>query len=893
MVVRKSLKLITYNARGIKGKIIEFYDYLIENNIDIAFVQESHLKTNDKLRNHSKFIVLRLDRDDGRNGGGVMTVIRRGLAYKHLVIPPTQVIESLSVEIKLSGRSVQLINCYYPGGSSINQFRHDLALLTNTFTSYLLIGDFNARHTLWGCSRSNAAGNSLYEYMQLHDIQILFSPSVTHVPADPNKTPSTIDIGVTDGNILFSDFSTDEDFNISDHYPVHFTIGEDADTYNPISTYKDYERADWKSFRESLNGNVRIPVNGIDFFYDQNQINNSICFLTEVILEAEGVAVPRKQRKFDDVKADLLLSSLYGQRRALKRRYGRSHDPLLRQEIQLVSTQIEIREQELINHRFNRVINKIEREDPMHKKMFKLARCLKRKTCQIPTLKVDGRKIIDNSEKAEELANVAANAHKLTHSPLPRTAFERNVHRAITRLEEQPPVVSADNLFSVRDVRRAIACLKIGKAPGLDQITNTLIKRLPNKVVVYLTYLFNGCVKNGYFPRSWKIAKILCFKKPNKNPNDPKHYRPISLLSAIGKLYERLILMRLENHVEDENIINNEQFGFRRGHSCTHQVLRMTNCVKRAWRAKRSTAIVTLDIERAFDTVWHEGLIFKLINHNTPQYLCKIIKSFLDDRRFEVHVESSRSRVHQVVAGVPQGSLLSPLLYSIYTSDIPTPAGCELGQYADDTAVATIGLKPTTMIRRLNGGLQRISRYFQKWRIKINPTKTEAIFLTRRGLNRYKPNENIKLNGDDIQWCDTVRYLGVHIDKRLTYKSHIDKSIERNELSIRTLYSLIGRNSKLSLGNKLLIFKQIFRPGLTFAAPVINQCAATHRKRLQTAQNKVLKIILKVPTRTSTAEIHDICKVEMVNQFIQRLTESFIARTATSNNPEVEQLYAQ
>lgn len=195
------------------------------------------------------------------------------------------------------------------------------------------------------------------------------------------------------------------------------------------------------------------------------------------------------------------------------------------------------------------------------------------------------------------------------------------------------------------------------------------------------------------------------------------------------------------------------------------------------------------------------------------------------------------------------------------------------------------------MIKNLDKGLVGLDKYFRKWRVRINPTKTEAIFCTRRRVARYLPSRPVRLNGANVDWKNSVRYLGVHIDRGLTFKSHVDKAVEKNELMIKVLYPLIGRDSKLSLKNKILVFKQIYRPSLSFAAPVISQCATTHKKRLQVAQNKVIKIILGVPTRTPTDEIHDTCKLERINDFMKRLTDNFVLRTRCSTNPEMTNLF--
>lgn len=285
------------------------------------------------------------------------------------------------------------------------------------------------------------------------------------------------------------------------------------------------------------------------------------------------------------------------------------------------------------------------------------------------------------------------------------------------------------------------------------------------------------------------------------------------------------------------------------------------------------------------------GLVAKMMDLNFPKYLCKLVKSFLTQRSFFVKVGSSISSNFQIVAGVPQGSAISPFLYSVYTCDITVPRDCDLGQYADDTALTTIGLKAGAMVNRLEAGLRKLDRYFHKWRIKINPAKTEAIFFTKRRKDHFLPSRKISLHGTLIDWKDSVRYLGIFLDKRLTMKTHINELIKKSETLIKTLYSLIGRGSRLRASNKLLLFKQIFRPTLTFGTSHISRSAKTHRKKLQTAQNKILKIMLQLPMRTATVEVHEVAGVETIDTFVNRLSTAFEARSRYVCNPEVERLF--
>lgn len=178
--------------------------------------------------------------------------------------------------------------------------------------------------------------------------------------------------------------------------------------------------------------------------------------------------------------------------------------------------------------------------------------------------------------------------------------------------------------------------MKSFKAPGLDKIQNILLKKLPHKAIVQITKILNGCIKISYFPSTFKIAKVVPIPKRGKDLKLPSSYRPISLLSCLGKLLEKVIHIRLNKFAITNDIIAKEQFGFRPQHSTTHQIKRVINHVQSNKIKRKSTGLILLDIEKAFDSVWHNGLIYKLHLYGVPTHLLKLIKSFVTDRLFLV-----------------------------------------------------------------------------------------------------------------------------------------------------------------------------------------------------------------------------------------------------------------
>ncbi|KAJ4451846.1 hypothetical protein ANN_03324 [Periplaneta americana] len=236
-------------------------------------------------------------------------------------------------------------------------------------------------------------------------------------------------------------------------------------------------------------------------------------------------------------------------------------------------------------------------------------------------------------------------------------------------------------------------------------------------------------IRLSYFPSTWKHANIVMIPKPNKIRTDPFNYRPISLLPLFSKLFERLLLPRLLTHLE--SLLPNTQFGFRKMHSCPQQLHRIIDIILDTYEKKQICLGLFLDTEKAFDEVWHNGLLFKLKNH-LPDTYYRLIQSFLRRRTYSVIYEGVQSQIRYISADVPQGSILAPFLYLIYTHDIPTPKSDSLtvAQFADDIAVLSKGDTGEQVTTNLQNILQEIEKWNKKWRTVMNTNKSSIVTFT-------------------------------------------------------------------------------------------------------------------------------------------------------------------
>ena len=408
------------------------------------------------------------------------------------------------------------------------------------------------------------------------------------------------------------------------------------------------------------------------------------------------------------------------------------------------------------------------------------------------------------------------------------------------------------------------------------------MKELPRSSIATLAAIYNSALRIGYYPKSWKQAIVLPISKPGKNPKEVTSYRPISLLSSLSKVFEKLIQKRLTKYLLEIRALPDEQFGFRQNYCTTHQLIRLVEQIANGFHNKQHTIGLFLDVEKAFDKVWHTGLLFKLKHLGVPFYLQDIINSFISDRTYRVKVNSALSQTRTIRAGVPQGSALSPLLFNVYFSDIPKLGDSNLALFADDTAIYTTHADINVAKDNIEADVSCFLKWAHQWRIKINPTKTQAKIFT---LCKPKFPRPLVVNNTIIPWLasDTpVKYLGVNIDSRLTWKKHIEVITSATYAKISKLYPLINFRSALNLECAMLIFKSIIRPSLTYACPVWNNTANSNIEKLQKIQNKFLRKCAKAPWFISNSQIQRELQIEPLIEHIRKNCDKFFTLLPSS-----------
>ena len=283
-----------------------------------------------------------------------------------------------------------------------------------------------------------------------------------------------------------------------------------------------------------------------------------------------------------------------------------------------------------------------------------------------------------------------------------------------------------------------------------------------------------------------------------------------------------------------------------------------------------------MDTEKAFDKVWHPGLLSKLKPH-IPDTYYRLTLSYLSQRTFSVGCGDAVSRSKAIRAGVPQGSVLGPFLYLLYVSDFPAPLGITVAQFADDVAALCSSHSCEEAGNNIQRFLDEVGPWCNKWRISMNSTKSSLVTFTYLRNVTVPP---IRLNGIAIPNSDRVRYLGLILDSRLTWAHHIQSLVSRCRNRIHQLKPLMKDQSPLPLHTKLLLYTMLIRPIWQYACGIWGSAAKTHVQRIQTIQNRVLRLTTGAPwfVRNSAlhADVNFATVSEVIKESYERLHSSMV-----------------
>ena len=329
-------------------------------------------------------------------------------------------------------------------------------------------------------------------------------------------------------------------------------------------------------------------------------------------------------------------------------------------------------------------------------------------------------------------------------------------------------------------VLKVIKKLSSFKATGLDGLSTKILKIASPMVSQSLTFLFNIIIATGNFPTEWKKARVSPLFKAGTR-NELENYRPISVLPVISKVFERILYDQLYSYISTHNLLTNKQFGFRRLHSTMTALLGSTNSWQLNMDRGLFNIVVFVDLKKAFDTVDHEILIQKLELYGLSNASLGLMQSYLSERKQSCVIQNNRSKERLVTCGVPQGSILGPLLFLLYINDLPNCLETSTPTlFADDTNITISGTNAADVENKANLEMARIHDWLLANKLHLNVAKTEFMLVgTRQRLSNLDAIPALKIGEKDIKRVSNSKTLGVVVDENLSWDDHINYIIKK------------------------------------------------------------------------------------------------------------------
>ena len=850
----------------------ELSNYYQKENPDVILLNSTGVYGTDRVKIYGYNVHERNKYQEPHSG--IAIAVRKGISHQLLDDFDEDV---LAIKLNTSRGDIIIATTYLPFRRDVFP-RPDLMKIIRKPMPVYIFADFNARHATFGHNNSNDFGVMLDGMVSRRLLRFLGPDFPTFFN---RNTASKPDLLLSNSYAHLNYALQRGDLTSSDHWPVKLTLSTKPITINTPPTF-DIRNADWIGFKDSLRQEVGGFDVDADVRKDKAYIDNKLTRWFDVIHQAKERSVPTKQRRTlpHPLESDELKLIQWQFDNITRRAEVLGWTPQLlslSKNLQGRITQECIR---LFDANWKSLIDGIEvdRKDPA-KFWFKVKRLLGGGGEQAAYIMNGNVKLYSDESKEEVFREKWSVIFSITPEENRNfnVANDRRVNEYIdTHREEIIPYELVDlsrlnpdspltRPVTVQQVKNIVRSFK-NKAPGISTVNKVVLQQLPTEMLEIYTEVTNEYLSMGYFPDLYKLGLIRFTGKPGKNHTLVENYRPISLLEVPGKIFERILHTRLLKHLQDNNLINNNQYGFTKGKGTQTALAKLYEIIAISQKRRHLCNVVSRDISKAFDKVWHNGLKYKMLHGNFPDIMLRVFCSFIDNRRAKIKIGNFIGPEFLLQSGVPQGAILSPTLFNFYTFDMPAPSPyCYQIIFADDHTQVIIhpGYRGRIILaNRTSREVQRMSDYESEWKIASNPGKFQLLSISKTAP------APVTVDGRIVPFRHTIKILGLELNVR-GFTSHFQTRVGLAKSHLNKL----KRFRNCSPPTKLYLYKALVLSRMEYPTIILAILCKTKMNKLQAVQNTALRRVFgQIPPYYTTCEdLHKLVNLETINCRLHRL----------------------
>lgn len=862
------MNIIQYNIRGLENNRTDINTLYNLYRPSLFCIQETHIKDNHAPTFQNYNII---HNQNSKATQGVAFLIKNNIKYSQIQLNTE--LQAIAITINIPFKT-NICNIYVHPNRRVSESELQ-DLIEQIPMPRIILGDFNAHNRLWGSSYHNQRGQVLETILSNNDLICINKDKFTYYhPSSGTKT--NIDLTICNLSIESKVTWKVLEQLQSDHSPILLsTMPPHLGAQNPNINI-NYSSLNWDLFLKQLEPQIHNHPT-----LTKDRINSITSHIVDA-LKAVQVPISNKVRKRIPWWSPSL-SILRREKKKAFRRFFNSPTDTNREAFNQKKREFrnEIKEQKKLN--WSNFINSTNSMTTPREFWQQINKFNGKRSFEIITaLNINGRSETDPKEIANALGNSFANSSN-EHSIKRRKYILKATNKY--HIVESPSVHIINQKITRLEFNAALAKTKNTSAPGFDQITYAVIKRLPEHYLDELLEIYNNIFSEGVFPQAWKIAKVIPLQKNNTDPFDISSYRPISLLSCFSKLLEKILAKRLQFWININNLMNPNQMGFQTGKSTTDALVKLSIHAVNGMNQKCHTDCIALDLSKAFDKCWPETILAQLKKWGLKGNMLTIISSFLRERKLMISTNEMKSNLFQVHFGVPQGSPLSALLFTVAINGLcevlSRVKNVEFTLFADDIIIYSTFKKKKS--NNIQSSLKRTENWCKAMGFEIAPHKNQHIHFCRL---KNCPKKSYSICNVPIQTSNELKYLGVTFDDKLKFHKHIENSKARNTNNTNIIKILANNKNGLDPEKLVKVTNSIIRSSLEYGCQVFTTASTTNQAKLNAVYNNAIRISLGAIRTSPTESIHTEANTyELKERFYERCTKYLLKSLSTKTNP--------